>query len=31
MSGKGNWTSLMEENLYADILEFSKPQDKEAL
>lgn len=31
MAEEGNWTLLMEESLYADTLEFSKPQDEKAL
>lgn len=28
---KGNWTLLMEENLYAKTLEFSKPREEKML
>lgn len=31
MTEEGNWTLLMEDNLYADTLEFYKPQDEKAL
>lgn len=31
MAEEGNWTLLMGENLYANTLEFSKPQDEKAL